>query len=122
MASRKAPGKKTARTEAPIAATAMTSPYNIMIPLMFAENVWVIHPATRKSHQVATKSEKFLDLMKELYDLGVGPRLEREFAEFTQYDPRWADVSAVVRKHVNGETDGTDEAVDTVETDEKNPG
>jgi len=104
LASRKAPGKKTARTEAPIAAMAMTSPYNIMIPLMFAEHVWVVHPATRVTHHLATKSDKFFDVMKELYDLGVGPRLEREFTEFLAYDPKWADVLLTVQKHINGET------------------
>lgn len=93
-------GKRPERKEQSAAQAAVTSPYNTMIPLLDAAYVYVAHPTTRKLIHCSTSSEKFLVLMKELFDLGVGPRLMREFDEFTAYDARWADVAARVRGHV----------------------
>lgn len=95
-------GKKTERKEQTAAQVALTSPYNIMIPLMDAAHVYVAHPTTRKLIHVPTSGEAFLTLMKELFELGVGPRLVREFEEFAAIDVRWAAVAARVDAHVNG--------------------
>lgn len=95
------PGKKPERKEQTVAQTAMTSPYNIMIPLLDAAHVYVAHPTSRKLLHVSTSSDAFLVLMKELFDLGVGPRLVREFAEFAVIDARWETVAARVDAHVN---------------------
>lgn len=86
-------GKKTERKEQTAAQAALTSPYNTMIPLFEAAHVYVAHPTSRKLVHVSTSSDAFLDLMKELFDLGVGARLLREFEEFTAYDARWAAVA-----------------------------
>lgn len=94
-------GKKTERKEQSAAQAAVTSPYNTMIPLMDAAHVYVAHPTSRKLLHVSTTSDAFLALMKELFDLGVGPRLVREFAEFAAIDARWETVAARVDAHVN---------------------
>lgn len=100
MAQRKPAGKKSERKEQSAAQTALTSPYNTMIPLFEAAYVYVAHPVTRKLIHCSTSSEKFLDLMKEIFDLGAGPRIMREFAEFSVIDSRWNDVADRVRAHV----------------------
>ena len=94
-------GKKTERKVQTAAQAALTSPYNIMIPLFEAAYVYVAHPTTRKLMHLSTSSEAFLAVMKELFDLGVGPRLVREFAEFELLDARWEAVAARVDAHVN---------------------
>lgn len=97
-------GKKSERKEQTAAQVALTSPYNTMIPLMDAAHVYVAHPTTRKLMHVATSGDAFLDLMKELFDLGVGSRLMREFEEFSAIDGRWAAVAARVESHVSAES------------------
>lgn len=94
-------GKKTERKEHSVAQATLTSPYNMMIPLFEAAHVYVAHPTSRKLVHVSTSSDAFLALMKELFDLGVGPRLVREFAEFAVRDARWEAVAARVDAHVN---------------------
>jgi hypothetical protein len=102
MAQRKPAGKKSERKEQTAAQVALTSPYNTMIPLHEAAYVYVAHPSTRKLIHCSTSSVMFLDLMKELFDLGVGQRLLQEFAEFSASDPRWSEVADKVLAHVEG--------------------
>jgi hypothetical protein len=104
MAQRKPTGKKVERKEQSAAQAALTSPYNTMIPLYEAAYVYVAHPTTRKLIHCSTSSDSFLALMKELFDLGIGPRLVREFGEFAAIDSRWSAVAARVEAHVNAAT------------------
>jgi len=107
-------GKKTERKEQSAAQAALTSPYNTMIPLFEAAHVYVAHPTSRKLVHVSTSSAAFLDLMKELFDLGVGPRLVREFAEFAErIDARWEAVAARVDAHVNATGSDADDSTDS---------
>lgn len=115
MAQRKPTGKKAERKEQGVAQSALTSPYNIMIPLMDAAHVWVTHPVARKTIHCSTSSESFLTLMKELFDLGVGPRLEREFAQFADIDPRWEGVAARVAAHVTPAEPAEEAGEETIE-------
>lgn len=102
MAQRKPVGKKTERKEQSAAQSTLTSAYNTMIPLFEASYVYVAHPVSRKLLHHSTSSAAFLDLMKELFEFGIGARLMREFEEFAVIDPRWSDVAARVAAHVNG--------------------
>lgn len=112
MAQRKPLGsgkKKDERKVQTPAQVALTSPYNIMIPLYEAAHVYVAHPTSRKLVHVSTSGAEFLPLMKELFELGVGPRLVREFAEFALIDSRWDAVASRVAEFV-GTADGEESA------------
>jgi len=94
-------GRKTARKEENVALSAMTSPYNTITPLEGAKYAWVTHPVTRSTRHLDTSSPEFLDLLKELHDLGIGERISRELEEFrAAIDPAWGEVALRVAAHV----------------------
>lgn len=79
----------------------LNSPYNTLIPLADAEHIWVKHPGSRLCVHVAVNSERFITLMKELTEFGIGERLRREFTEFSEtIDPRWGVVFAELEKRL----------------------
>jgi len=79
----------------------LNSPYNTIIPLFNAENVWVKHPGSRLCIHVAVNSERFYALMKEMIEFGIGERLRREFTEFSEtIDPRWGVVFEQLEKQL----------------------
>lgn len=115
MAQRKAlssTGKRSVRKEQTATQLALTSSYNMMIPLYEAAYVYVVHPTTRDLMHFSTSSESFLVLMKELFDLGVGPRIVREFAEFAVIDIRWESVASRVADFVAASSENTEVALD----------
>lgn len=102
MARKPAPARKKAeRKEVNRILSTLTSPYNIMIPLFAAEHVWLTHPVTRELRHLSTRSEEFLAVMADLFEIGVGERVLRELNEFAaNIDPSWTAVADKVISHV----------------------
>lgn len=93
--------RKNERKEENLALSALSSPYNTLIPLKDAAHVWLTHPITRKTRRLSTTSPDFFAAVTELFELGIGERVRREFGQFSASDARWADVASAVEAHIN---------------------
>lgn len=96
--------RKNERKEVNLALSALTSPYNTLMPIQDAAYVWLTHPITRKSRRLRTTSPDFFAAMTELFELGIGERIRREFDQFAVTDARWSDVASAVEAHINAAT------------------
>ena len=107
-----ATGRKAERKEDNVAQSALTSPYNMLIPLYGAAHVWLTHPVTRKTLHLSTTSPAFFAVVTELFALGVGERIMRELNEFAEkYDPAWTNVAAAVTAHLGAGAQPAEESV-----------
>ena len=72
---------------------AMNSNYNLMHPMLDAENVRVRNPLTGLDPTFRTDSDSFRDLIGDLCKKGLDIKLAREFDFFADnYNPKWAIV------------------------------
>ncbi len=86
MASKKAPKKfvekKDAKTELQMSIqAAINSNYSLLIPCMDANFVYVRNPIAGKTRHFETNKQEFVDYIKELTEIGLGEKLEKDFNE-----------------------------------------
>ncbi len=101
----KTPAKSANRSENAVQ-SAITSSYNTFIPLKDACGVYVKHPMNSRTIRVSTYTTEFLDIYRELVDLGMGERLSRELREFSDlYGSGWARVQEWVDRELSSDQD-----------------
>ncbi len=86
--------QKDTRTPEQIAIeSARNSNYNILIPMIDAAYVRVKNPITGKDPHFSTADSAFFDLYKNLSDIGLQEKLDKELQYFADnYNPAWNDV------------------------------
>lgn len=106
----KAPAKSANRSDNAVQ-SAITSTYNTLIPLKDACGVYVKHPTSSRTLRVSTYTEEFVTIYRELSELGMGERLDRELVEFANlYSPEWNRVREwVAAQLATGSAAGSDE-------------
>jgi hypothetical protein len=97
MASYKQVVKDTRTPEEIAIQAAANSHYNICTPLYEVQNVRITDPVTRLDHIYRVGSEQLANRLAELVELGLGMKLDAEFAQFeTEIDHRWGSVKQQV--------------------------
>jgi len=73
---------------------AINSQYNLCTPLFNAENVRITDPVTRRDSTYKVGSADLQDRLITLVGIGLGPKLQKEFAQFeSEISPKWAEAS-----------------------------
>lgn len=77
---------------------AMNSHYNLCTPLFNAENVRITDPVTRRDSVYRVGSADLQARLNALVGIGLGPKLEKEFAEFeANISSKWSEASRQLR-------------------------
>jgi hypothetical protein len=85
------PGAKDDRTVAIQAANSGET--NVMYPIKGAVAAYVRHPLKGTTPHLRTDRPEFAEMLKELSELGLGARLQRELGEFRdKYDAQWGNI------------------------------
>lgn len=98
MASKKAPKKfvekKDAKTELQMSIqAAINSNYSLLIPCVDGNFVYVRNPIAGKTRHFETNKQEFVDYIKELTEIGLGEKLEKDFNELVAKDSEhWTKV------------------------------
>ena len=98
MASKKAPKKfvekKDAKTELQMSIqAAINSNYSLLIPCVDGNFVYVRNPIAGKTKHFETNKQEFVDYIKELTEIGLGGKLEKDFNELVAKDSEhWTKV------------------------------
>jgi hypothetical protein len=90
-------GKAVSRTSDDQAlGVAINGEYNTITPLNNGLNAYVRHPLNGRMVHCDTRSQKFIDTLAELRDLGLGGRITRELAALAKVNSTWAGVETFV--------------------------
>ena len=97
MAINKAPKKfaekKDSKTEQQLLIqSAITSHYSLLTPLAGCKHIYVKNPLNAQIKHFSVKDNNFVDYVKELSLLGLGSKLEKDFAELISKDDNWKEV------------------------------
>ena len=98
MATKKAPKKfvekKDAKTELQMSIqAAINSNYSLLIPCVDGNFVYVRNPIAGKTRHFQTTTQEFVDYIKELTEIGLGEKLEKDFNELVAKDSEhWTKV------------------------------
>ena len=98
MASKKAPKKfvekKDAKTELQMSIqAAINSNYSLLMPCVDGNFVYVRNPIAGKTRHFETNKQEFVDYIKELTEIGLGEKLEKDFNELVAKDSEhWTKV------------------------------
>jgi len=105
MASKKAPKKfvekKDAKTELQMTIQAtIRSNYSLLIPCVDANFVYVRNPIAGKTIHFETNTEAFVSYVKQLTEIGLGSKLEKDFNELVIKDSEhWTKVVDFLNKN-----------------------
>lgn len=77
---------------------ALNGEYNTIIPLNGGLNAYVRHPLNGRTVHCATRSDKFVALLREMRTLGIGDRIDRELEQMATNSNAWAEALAYVRE------------------------
>jgi hypothetical protein len=99
MATRKAAVKVDKRTEQEqLIQGAINGSYSLLIPCKGAEFVYVRNPITGKISHFETNKPEFVSYIKELADLGLNDKLEKDFIDLGALnDMKWLQVLDFLR-------------------------
>ena len=99
MATRKAAVKVDKRTEQEqLIQGAINGNYSLLIPCKGAEFVYVRNPITGKISHFQTNKPEFVSYIKELADLGLNDKLEKDFIDLGALnDDKWLQVLDFLR-------------------------
>lgn len=99
MATRKATVKVDKKTEQEqLIQGAINGNYSLLIPCKNAEFVYVRNPLTGKIAHFQTNKPEFVAYVKELADLGLNDKLEKDFIDLGALnDERWLQVLDFLR-------------------------
>lgn len=99
MATRKAAVKVDKRTEQEqLIQGAINGNYSLLIPCKGAEFVYVRNPITGKISHFQTNKPEFVSCIKELADLGLNDKLEKDFIDLGALnDEKWLQVLDFLR-------------------------
>jgi hypothetical protein len=99
MATRKAAVKVDKRTEQEqLIQGAINGSYSLLIPCKGAEFVYVRNPITGKISHFETNKPEFVSCIKELADLGLNDKLEKDFIDLGALnDMKWLQVLDFLR-------------------------
>jgi hypothetical protein len=99
MATRKAAVKVDKRTEQEqLIQGAINGNYSLLIPCKGAEFVYVRNPVTGKISHFQTNKPEFASYIKELADLGLNDKLEKDFIDLGALnDEKWLQVLDFLR-------------------------
>ena len=99
MATRKAAVKVDKRTEQEqLIQGAINGNYSLLIPCKDAQFVYVRNPITGKISHFETNKPEFVSCIKELADLGLNDKLEKDFIDLGALnDMKWLQVLDFLR-------------------------
>jgi hypothetical protein len=99
MATRKAAVKVDKRTEQEqLIQGAINGSYSLLIPCKDAQFVYVRNPITGKISHFETNKPEFVSYIKELADLGLNDKLEKDFIDLGALnDMKWLQVLDFLR-------------------------
>jgi hypothetical protein len=99
MATRKAAVKVDKRTEQEqLIQGAINGNYSLLIPCKDAQFVYVRNPITGKISHFETNKPEFVSYIKELADLGLNDKLEKDFIDLGALnDMKWLQVLDFLR-------------------------
>ena len=99
MATKKATGKVDKKTEQEqLIQGAINGNYSLLIPCKDAQFVYVRNPLTGKIAHFETNKPEFVSYVKELADLGLNDKLEKDFIDLGALnDERWLQVLDFLR-------------------------
>lgn len=99
MATRKAAVKVDKRTEQEqLIQAAINGNYSLLIPCKGAEFVYVRNPITGKISHFQTNKPEFVSCIKELAELGLNDKLEKDFIDLGALnDEKWLQVLDFLR-------------------------
>ena len=99
MATRKAAVKVDKRTEQEqLIQGAINGNYSLLIPCKGAEFVYVRNPITGKISHLQTNKPEFVSCIKELAELGLNDKLEKDFIDLGALnDEKWLQVLDFLR-------------------------
>jgi hypothetical protein len=99
MATRKATVKVDKKTEQEqLIQGAINGNYSLLIPCKDAEFVYVRNPLTGQIAHFPTDKPEFVSYVKELADLGLNDKLEKDFLDLgTLNDTKWLQVLDFLR-------------------------
>jgi len=73
--------------------SALTSIYNILVPIVDAKYIYIKHPILQKTLHFSTTSPNFFSTINELTEKGLGVKLRKEITFFAEtIDAKWFDV------------------------------
>ena len=104
MANNKAPKKfvekKDAKTELQLSIqAAINSNYSLLIPCVDGNFVYVRNPIAGKTRHFQTTKQEFVDYIKELTEIGLGEKLEKDFNDLVIKDNQsWSKVVSFLKK------------------------
>ena len=97
MATKKAPKKftekKDSRTEQQLLIqSAITGRYSLLTPLADCKHIYIKNPLNAQIKHFSVKDNNFAEYVKELSNLGLGSKLEKDFTELISKDNNWKEV------------------------------
>ena len=97
MATKKAPKKFTEKKDSKseqqlLIQSAITSSYSLLTPLADCKYIYVKNPLNAQIKHFSVKDNGFADYVKELSDLGLGSKLQKDFTELISKDNNWKEV------------------------------
>ncbi len=104
MASKKAPKKfvekKDAKTELQLSIqAAINSNYSLLIPCVDGNFVYIRNPIAGKTRHFETNKQEFIDYVKELIEIGLGEKLEKDFNDLVEKDSKsWSKVMNILKE------------------------
>ena len=80
---------------------AMHGDHNTIIPLNHGLNAYIIHPLNSKTIHCSTRSTKFVDVIAELTELGLGERVNTELTALGTAQPEWIRVQTWLNEQLD---------------------
>lgn len=80
---------------------AMHGDHNTIIPLNHGLNAYVLHPLNNKTIHCSTRSAKFVDVIAELTELGLGERVNTELTALGVAQPEWIRVQTWLNEQLD---------------------
>jgi hypothetical protein len=90
---------------------AMHGEHNTIIPLNQGLNAYVLHPLNSKTIHCSTRSTKFVDVIAELTELGLGERINTELTALGVAQPEWIRVQTWLKEQLEARKTVAVEAV-----------
>ena len=97
MVTKKAPKKftekKDSKTEQQLLIqSAITGHYSLLTPLADCKHIYIKNPLNAQIKHFSVKDNNFAEYVKELSELGLGSKLEKDFTELISKDNNWKEV------------------------------
>jgi hypothetical protein len=89
---------------------AMHGEHNTIIPLNHGQHAYILHPLNNKTMHCSTRSEKFVEIVAELTELGLGARIDTELVALGATHPEWTRVRTWLNEQLASRTAATADA------------